>query len=336
MHRACLILLTAACVAPPQADRWRVAPLNSPTVVSLRGVCAVSRTIAWASGAQGTCLRTLDGGATWSPCPIPGARDRDLRDVHAFDANVAVAMAVGSPAQIFRTEDGGATWRQVFSEPHAAAFLDALDFVDDTQGFAFGDPIDGVFLTLKTDDGGRTWQRLAAPPVPLSGEAAFAASGTCVDARSGDLAVATGGGAVARVLRWRDGEWRFAPTLARAGQDSRGLFSLARQGSTWLAVGGDYRAAHDDHANFVRSDDDGHTWQLGAGSRPRGFRSCIRFTRLPGVALTCGESGVDLTTDAGHTWRAVADTPLHALSVARDGAVFGVGPRGRIVKIVRE
>ena len=37
-------------------------PQNSKTDVQLRGISAVSSKVAWASGAKGTVLRTMDGG----------------------------------------------------------------------------------------------------------------------------------------------------------------------------------------------------------------------------------------------------------------------------------
>ena len=39
----------------------------SPTSERLRGVGAVSDTVAWASGNKGTVARTIDGGRTWTP-----------------------------------------------------------------------------------------------------------------------------------------------------------------------------------------------------------------------------------------------------------------------------
>ena len=330
---AILLVSLTACASAPNARPLRLVELPSPTRASLRGVCAVSRHIAWASGANGTCLRTVDGGTTWLACRIASAADRDLRDVHAFDSTTAVALAVGSPALIFRTEDGGSTWREVFRDAHPSAFLDGLDFADSANGYAFGDPIDGAFMVLATRDGGRSWQRLPGAPTPQPGEAAFAASGTCLDARSGDVAIVTGGAAVARVLRHTDAGWSTATTPLRAGDPARGAFSLARLSAHWIAVGGDYRAPHDAHANLAVSHDDGASWHAPTGTPPNGFRSCVRFIPTTTLALTCGESGIDLSRDFGTTWEPLATVPLHALSFARDGTGYGSGPSGRLVRI---
>ena len=54
---------------------------NSKTDVQLRGISAVSSKVAWASGAKGTVLRTIDGGETWETLVIVGAESLDFRDV---------------------------------------------------------------------------------------------------------------------------------------------------------------------------------------------------------------------------------------------------------------
>jgi hypothetical protein len=82
-----LALLVALPQAPAHQFTWQVQ--NSGVAVRLRGVSAVNEQVAWASGAQGTVLRTADGGATWqrpdrAGCrgarfPRRGRRERDHR-----------------------------------------------------------------------------------------------------------------------------------------------------------------------------------------------------------------------------------------------------------------
>ena len=44
---------------------------ESHTTAGLRGVHSVDGRVAWASGAQGTILRTLDSGKNWQRCATP-------------------------------------------------------------------------------------------------------------------------------------------------------------------------------------------------------------------------------------------------------------------------
>ena len=301
-------------------------------------MCAVTSEIAFVSGADGTCLRTLDGGQSWQPCAPAAARARDLRDIHAFDALQAVVMAVGSPALLLRTDNGGATWQTAWQDHRPEAFLDAIDFVDSQTGFAFGDPIDGRFVTLRTSDGGLTWQPTAPAPTPLPGEAAFAASGTCVKVLSGgDVLIATGGGEVARVLRntERGTRWQTHTTPLRSGTASRGAFSLATHNRRAIAVGGDYQAPDDPFANVALSDDGGQTWRAARGHPPNGYRSAVAFVpRTDGRTVVCtGPSGTDISHDHGETWQPLEGLGYHALSFAPDGTGYAVGAGGRIGKV---
>ena len=58
--------------------------------VRLRGVSAISDTVAWASGAKGTIVRTSDGGTNWDTLPVPGAEALDFRDIDAIDASTCL------------------------------------------------------------------------------------------------------------------------------------------------------------------------------------------------------------------------------------------------------
>ena len=55
---------------------------TSHTTENLRGVSAVSRQVAWASGTHGTYLRTTDGGQTWIPGQVADATTLDAGEVH--------------------------------------------------------------------------------------------------------------------------------------------------------------------------------------------------------------------------------------------------------------
>ena len=58
--RAAIVASLALAAAPVT---WQ--PQTSGVTGRLRGVSAVSSTVAWASGANGTVLRTTDGGTHW-------------------------------------------------------------------------------------------------------------------------------------------------------------------------------------------------------------------------------------------------------------------------------
>src|SRR5690242_16452930 len=172
-----LAILLFFCAADARAQ-WR--EQSSGVSVRLRGVSAVSPTVAWASGVGGTYLRTTDGGKTWRAGVVPGAEGLDFRDVDAFDADTAYLLSIGDgdKSKIYKTTDGGAHWTLQFQNRRPGAFFDCMAFRDRTRGVAVSDPVDGRFLVIRTDDGGRTWKETDASRMPpaRTGEGAFAAS----------------------------------------------------------------------------------------------------------------------------------------------------------------
>src|SRR5262249_35303467 len=76
------VLLFRIGVAQRVAPQWL--SQSSGTTARLRGVSAVSATVAWASGSDGVYLKTTDGGETWRAASVPGAEALDFRDVEAF------------------------------------------------------------------------------------------------------------------------------------------------------------------------------------------------------------------------------------------------------------
>lgn len=163
---ALAIVVLALATAGPNAQtspfQWARQP--SGVTVRLRGVSAVSSEVAWASGAEGTVLRTSDGGRTWLRRAVPGAEGLDFRDVDATSAATAHLLSIGpgEASRIFRTDDGGATWAETFRNTEADAFFDALTFADAGHGAAVSDAVGGRFVLRLTADGGRTWTALPA------------------------------------------------------------------------------------------------------------------------------------------------------------------------------
>ena len=217
-----LFLATIALFASPQ---WALQ--TSGVTARLRGVSAVNDRVAWASGADGTVLRTTDGGATWKKLTVT-ADALDFRDVDAIDERTAYVLSIGNgPAsRIYKTTDAGATWKLQFKNDDPKAFYDAMSFWDANHGVVVGDAIDGQFCIMTTENGGRTWMRVAANDLPpaLENEGAFAASGTNIALFGKSHAwIGTGAGAKARVLRTTDRgrTWEIAdtplPSSASAG-----------------------------------------------------------------------------------------------------------------------
>lgn len=325
-------LLLAAATA---ALQWT--PQSSGTTVRLRGISVVSRTVAWASGAGGAVLRTVDGGATWRAVNVEGAGQLDFRDVHGVDANTAYVLSIGEgeASRIYKTTDAGKSWTLQFQNRRSTAFFDCMAFWDAHTGIAMSDPVDGRYLLIRTSDGGQHWEELRPQEAQASlpGEAAFAASGTCI-AVAGQTHVwmATGGGPKARVFRSTDrgDTWTVADTPITAGVSSAGIFSVAfRDERNGAAVGGDYQKERDPGANFAITADGGRTWTSGA-SLP-GYRSAIAWAGSNLIAV--GPSGSSISRDNGKTWSVLDAAGYDALGIAQPDVVFASGAQGRIGRL---
>ena len=173
-----LAILAATTSAHPQ---WTLETSN--TTADLRGIHSIGGGVAWASGTNGTVLRTEDGGYVWQSCTVPpGAEKLDFRGIQAFDANTAIVMSSGPGdlSRLYKTADGCHSWKLLFTNPDAPdGFFDAfwLNAIYG-DGILIGDPVKDRFVVLKTKDGGETWIQDRSRALLLHGKsiAAFAAS----------------------------------------------------------------------------------------------------------------------------------------------------------------
>lgn len=304
----------------------------------LRGVSAVSSEVAWASGANGTVLRTTDGGRRWQVLPVPGAGQLDFRDVDAMSDSVAYALSIGAgeTSRIYKTADAGAHWDLQFANKDPGIFLDAMAFSDAAHGIAFSDSVEGRFVILTTGNGGRTWERVPAVRLPpaLPREGAFAASGTNVAMRGRYAWIGT---TAARVLRSSDGgaTWKVATTPLATGPTA-GIFSIAfRDAQHGVVVGGDYQKESQALDNAAITSDGGATWTLVKDRGLSGFRSVVAW--VPGMErslIAIGPSGGDWSSDDGRTWMPIRSEGFDTFSfVPGGGPGWAAGQGGRIAKL---
>ena len=329
-----VVCLSVTVLTQPAVVRWL--PQSSGVPVRLRGVSAVSADVAWASGAQGTVLRTLDGGTTWQARPVTGAPTLDFRDVDAFSAQTAYALSIGpgEASRIYKTSDGGGTWTLQLAITDPKMFLDAMAFRDVEHGTAFSDSVDGRFVIFTTSNGGADWTRVPADRLPpaLPGEGAFAASGTNVAmGAAGQIWMGT---TKSRVLRSLDDgrTWSVATTPLATGE-ATGIFSIAfRDATHGVVVGGNYQQEAGAVDNVAITSDGGVTWTLIRERGLSGFRSVVAW--LPASSsgwLAVGPTGSDISADDGHTWTPAGGAGYDAVSLVPRGATgWATGSGGRI------
>ncbi|WP_462266101.1 WD40/YVTN/BNR-like repeat-containing protein [Mucilaginibacter sp.] len=329
MRRLIICLLLIAGTAQVYAQRIEL--LQQGRNCSLRGLSVVNNQVAWVSGSRGTVALTTDGAKTWNWLQVKGFEQSDFRDVEAFSAKEAIIMSSGTPAVMMKTTNGGINWQAVYRNEDKAYFLDAMDFTPDGKhGFVLGDPIDNKFLLLETLDGGDTWAKFKYLPNALPGEAAFAASGTCLRLNKDHTISIVTGGSTARLLNlYRSATvWQAFNIPIAQGKPSQGAFSLSS--NIAVVVGGDY--AHDNHRDSVYFNFS-KTQIIPAKSNnagPAGYQSCVEWLKQK-TYLSTGTPGSNLTTDGGQTWKQIDNTSFNVCRKAKTGnLVLLAGDHGNI------
>jgi len=340
------VLLLLVSVNPLEARWWKVQ--TSGIDSNLRAVSAVYVAdasakgapvpVVWASESNGVILKSVDAGETWQRLHVSDGDALDFRGIVAFDARTAYVLSIGEgdKSRIYKTTDGGQTWNLQFTGNRKEIFLDSVACTSEKECVALGDPIDGKFLLLKTTDG-EHWNPLPTDKMPaaLPGEAAFAASNSCIVlSDTGQIFFGTGGTA-ARVFQSSDGglTWTVARTPLVQGNPSSGIFALHvdKQGQV-LVLGGDYKEPADSNRVAATSLDIGKTWQL-AVRQPGGFRSALTHIE-DGCWVAVGPTGEDVTEDYGAHWKHTDSLNLNAVVMLDTQNGWAVGARGTVARFI--
>lgn len=318
----------------------KIIELKSPTNESLRGISVVDENIAWFGGANGTIIKTTDGGKNLYFMNVPYQGDTlDYRDIHGFNADTAILMNSGDGGKIYRTTNGGKGWKKVFNFPVQGLFFDAVEFVDDQFGLAYSDPINGKHFILVSGISGEKW--ITPPPenlIPaLEGEAGFAASGSNIAFTPSKRAFIGLGGPKGRILigehPYRD--WFAIETPIFQGASTRGIYSIDfRDNYFGVAVGGDYTLPDTSMLeNSIYTADGGKTWQ-NPETPLSGYRSCVTYCKPANLFIAVGTNGVDVSDDNGKNWRKITDLNLNTIQFVKNSNVgYLLGNKGQIYKI---
>jgi photosystem II stability/assembly factor-like uncharacterized protein len=331
------ITLVLTFVASAQWTKYDV-----KTNASFRGLSVVNEKVVWASGTNGTFIRTVDGGKTWDVRNIPGSDNLDFRDVEAFDANTAYVLSIGNgeSSRIYKTTDGGKNWNEQFRNKNAKAFFDAIACWDKNNCIAVSDPVDHKFVLIETKDGGSSWTPIDTSKMPAAkdGESAFAASGTCLITQGNDNAFLVTGGNAARVFRSADRghTWQVADTPIVSGSSGSGIFSIAmRDSKDGVIVGGNYEKPSDVSKNIAFTRDGGVTWT--AMGFVQGYRSGVAYIHAANdknTIIAVGTTGSDRVSLNMYLVIDPVDSGNYNAIASKKDYVWAVGPKGLVVGMI--
>lgn len=318
--------------APHKPRDYSWTPLKRLAKAHLRGLHVLDDNVIWASGTQGTVLRSVDGGEHWDVFQVPGAEELDFRDIEAFDDEHALVLSSGEGVFMYQTVDGGQSWNLIYEDSRPEIFFDGFDFAD-SGGLAFGDPLDGRLQLLLLGEGGEICIPLDEPQFPdiPVGEAGFAASGTSIHVEEYFAWIGTGGGSESHVIRFTSDEVIQAELVSvpMHSAEGAGVFSLCfwddKHGA---AVGGSYVDSTRSDSNGAYTTDGGLSWQP-CDRTPFGYRSCVAANEDGSLLIATGRTGTDYSTDGGKTWINIGSEGYFACGIAQRTA-WGVGRNGKM------
>ncbi|MBW8748732.1 MAG: glycosyl hydrolase [Acidobacteria bacterium] len=331
---------------------------QSNSTASFRGIHAVSDNVAWASGTNGTVLRTVDGGEHWLACAVPpDAEKLDFRGVQGFDDKTAIVMSSGKgdASRIYKTNDGCKHWKLAITNTEPEGFWDALYAETEDDVWVMGDSINGKSVMLDIRDLDDQTPEIVTWRSNLEvdrGTSSFAASNSTLLILKND--VQEPGWKYSRwwagdipehayVYRLRDESnsscepcTEFTDKIEvpmAQGVSTAGIFSLAfRPNKTLVAVGGDYKTPESPVKTAAWSADYGKTWTLST-KPPHGYRSSVAWSNRLQAFLTVGPNGTDISYDDGKTWQPVSTDTERSNDWNALSLPFVVGPKGRIGRL---
>jgi len=293
---------------------------------------------AWYAGSMGKYgWVSLSGGKAFNGVISKDTIFPEFRAI-AQTKNDIFILNAGSPAMLYKISKDGKSSKEVYSESGEKVFYDSMQFYNDQEGIAMGDPTNGCLSVIITRDGGNTWTKTpcASLPSTAEGEAAFAASNTNLVIK-GTNAWMVSGGKKSRLFFSPDKgrSWAVFDTPIVQGSDMTGIFSVDfYDKDTGFAVGGNYEKPDRNSGNKIATDDGGKNWEKVGENTGFGYASCVQF--FPGSngneLLTAGPSGIFYSYDRGATWKKIFDEKaFHTLRFADSKTVLLAGQK----KIVR-
>ena len=258
----------------------------------------------------------------------------------AQTTNSIFILNVGNPALMYKFSKDLIQKKLVYEEKNEKVFYDSMQFWNDNEGIAIGDPIENCFCIIVTRDGGTTWNKIPCEKLPkiVEGEAAFAASNTNIIIK-GEKTWIVSGGKKSRVFFSPDkgNSWKVYETPIVQGEAMTGIFTADfYNDKIGFIAGGNYEKPNQNFQNKAITKDGGKTWKLIGENTGFGYASCIQFVpNGNGKQLVCvGSNGLFYSSDSGTSWKQFSsDTTLYTIRFINDTTAIAAG-KDKIVKVL--
>ena len=257
----------------------------------------------------------------------------------AATTNSIFVLSVGNPAQLYKFSKDLKQKELVYSEEHEKVFYDSMQFFDDLNGIAIGDPIDNCFSIIVTNDGGKSWHKKLCENLPkvYDGEAAFAASNSNIVIKKENVWIVSGG-KKARVFysKNKGNTWQVIETPIVQGQTMTGIFTADfYDEKIGIIAGGNYENPNQNNQNKAITIDGGDTWNLISDGSGFGYTSCIQFVPNSNgkEIVSVGANGLFYSNNKGKSWNnLLQDSNLYTIRFIDKNTAVAAG-KNKIIRI---
>jgi len=262
----------------------------------------------------------------------------EFRSIAQNSENIFL-LSVGNPALLYQVSKKTQKVKLVYKEVNPKVFYDSMQFWNDKEGIAIGDPTEDTFSIIVTRDGGETWTKLLSDKLPTNaeGEAAFAASNSNIVIKGNDTWLVSGG-KKARVFYSPDKAktWKVIETPIVQGKTMTGIFTAdfydAKHG---FIAGGDYELPNKKSDNKAFTTDGGNTWKLIGQDMGFGYASCVQY--VPGgngkEIICVGYEGIQYSQNGGENWTQLStDTKFFTIRFINRNTAIAAG-HNKVVRL---
>lgn len=262
----------------------------------------------------------------------------EFRSIAKTSSDIFI-LSVANPALLYRINKKSKEIQLVYQEKHDKVFYDSMQFLNDKEGFAIGDPTEDCPSFIKTIDGGKTWEKVSCNNLPKfeDGEAFFAASNTNLILRNNTMFMVSGGKKSRVAVSDNKGEkWTIYETPIIQGGSMTGVFCADfYNNSIGIIAGGNYEKPLQNSQNKAITNDGGKTWKIVDNNKGFGYASCIQYIPNSGgkEIVEIGANGIFYSSDFGENWvKLTDDKDLLTFRFVDEKTAVATG-KNRIVKL---
>jgi photosystem II stability/assembly factor-like uncharacterized protein len=300
--------------------------------VSFQAVHRIGKHIV-ASGTNGGIYQSTNNGQHWSKITGPeNSLGLQFRDIQLLSNGGLTVMSAGEgdTSRIYRTDDGQ-NWQLQIEGTRVTTFYDCMHFVNDQQGWLYGDSDqDGLFI-LATVDGGSHWKRQDLVVAAQAGEGGFASSGTCLNkGHDNNIYIGTGNALIPRVLMQKDQNWQSLDTPFQGGE-AAGVFSV-QQAEQWLYIFGGSLKENQNPAKVQRFNLQTKLWSALPEVPLKGavYGSGLINKDNKIMVLAANPEGVSLLQEGAKSWTILSKNNIWSLACDDQFGCVGVGKDGLV------